>query len=100
MFNSLKCAIQLEEAGFTRKQAETHVQVMTDLMEGNFASKQDMTDIRQEMADMRFSTNARFDALEERMEHRFKEVEYRLTIKLGSIVSLAIGVAVTLSKLL
>ncbi len=80
MYNSLKHVKKLEEAGITREQAEAHVQIMTEIIETNLATKQDLKDLgsslRQEM----------------------KEMELRMTIKLGTIVSIAIGVTVALAK--
>jgi hypothetical protein len=78
MFNALRYTKKLEEVGFTREQAEAHIEIMTEVIETNLATKQDMKDLRVEMA----------------------QLENRLTIKLGTIVSLAIGIAVTLAKLI
>ena len=80
MFNSLKYAKQLEGVGLPREQAEAHVQIMTEIVETSLATKQDLKDLKTDL------------------ESRMIQLEYRLTIKLGTIVSLAIGIAVTLSK--
>jgi hypothetical protein len=45
MFDTLKYAIQLEEAGVTRKQAETHMRIMSEIVETNLATKQDLKDL-------------------------------------------------------
>lgn len=78
MFKALKYTRKLEEVGFTREQAETHVDIMTEIIETTLATKQDIKDLRVDMS----------------------QLEYRLTIKLGTIVSVAIGIAVALSNLL
>ena len=82
MLNSLKYAIKLEEVGFTRDQAQTQMLIMTEIIETNLATKQDMKDLRTEL------------------HHDMKQMEYRMTIKLGGIVSMAIGIAVALGKML
>ena len=81
MFNSLKHAKSLEEVGFTRQQAEVQVEMLTEFVTDNFATKQDLRDLRTELkSDMVL-------------------LENRLIIKLGTIVSVSLGVAVALARL-
>jgi hypothetical protein len=82
MFDSLRYAKQLEDAGFTRNQAETQIQIMTEIIYTTLATKQDLRDVRTEL------------------KSEIRESEYRLTIKLGTIVSIAIGAAVAIAKLI
>jgi hypothetical protein len=77
MFNSLKYAKQLEEAGVSRSQAEVHMQIMTEIMETSLATKQDILDVRRDI----------------------RELEYKLIIKVGMLVSVSMGVLVTVVKL-
>lgn len=77
MINALKYAKNLEEAGIPRKQAEAQVQMMMEIMEMSLATKQDIL----------------------MLEQKLIQSEQRMTIKLGTIVSLAIGIAVTLAKI-
>ena len=85
MFNSLKYAKTLEEVGFTRRQAEAHMEIMTEVIETGLAAKQDVKDLRVEF----------------KLVHaEIRASEYRQTIKLGTIVSVAIAVAVTLVKVI
>lgn len=73
MFNTLRYARKLEQAGLTREQAEAHIQVIAEILEEDVATKQDL-----------------------------KELEYRLVIKLsailGTIITLAIAVTTLLAK--
>lgn len=93
MFNSLKYAKQLEEVGVSREQAEVQIQIMTEIIETNLATKQDIADLRQiDIADVRRDIRE--------LDGKFIQLEQRLTIKLGAITSIAIGVAVTLLKLI
>ena len=75
MFNTLRYSKKLEDAGLPRAHAEAHVQILAEIVEVDVATKQDL-----------------------------KELESRLVIKLtailGSVVTIAIGVAVALSRLL
>jgi hypothetical protein len=88
MFNSLKYVKELEAAGTPPPQAEAYVKILSEMMESNLATKEDLSKL-----DVK---------LQHAMELLRKDVRYeiqKMTIKLGTIVSVAIGVAVTLSKL-
>ena len=75
MFNTLKYARKLEAVGLPRDQAEAHIQIIAEVIEGDVATKQDL-----------------------------KELEYRLIIKLsaivGTIVTLSIAITATIAKLI
>ena len=80
MFDTLKYSRTLEAVGVSRDQAEAHVKIIAEIVEGDLATKQDIE---------------RFDML--------IQLEYRLVIKLGAvvgaIVTLAIAITASLSKL-
>jgi hypothetical protein len=121
VFNSLKYAKLLEEAGVSRQQAETHMEIMTEILDANIATKQDIKDLQtatsQDIKDLQIATsqdikdlqsatsqdikNLRTEmiTLNHDLENRIIQSEYRMTVKLGTIVSIAIGVAVTLARL-
>ena len=67
--------------GVSRDQAEAHVKIIAEIVEGDLATKQDI----------------------ERLENKLLQLEYRLIIKLGAvvgaIVTLAIAVTAAISKL-
>jgi hypothetical protein len=151
MFNSLKYVKKLEEAGIPREQAETHIQIVTEIMETSLATKQDIKDLQaatkqdikdlriatqqdskdlrtatsQDIKDLQASTQQTFQEVHLKMDQGFQNLrlemqelrqemkydlslldqkiiqsEQRMTIKLGTIVSLAIGVAVALAKIM
>ena len=77
MFNTLKYARKLEEVGITREQAETHVQIIAEIVEGDLATKQDIKEIKDEM----------------------QMLEYRLMIKLSAVVVTAVTIATTVITL-
>ncbi len=121
MFNSLKYVKVLEDIGVPRNQAEAHIQIMTDIIETNLATKQDLKDLElathQDFKDLRIEmqqefksvrtemqqgfmgVRTEFQSLKTDLENKIAQSEYRMTIKLGTIVSIAVGVAVTLIKL-
>ena len=74
MINTLEYAKKLEAAGVNRKQAEAHIQIISNVVEVDMATKQDL-----------------------------REMEYRLTIRICTIMSgittTLIGLAVALIKM-
>lgn len=89
MNNTLKYIKILESAGVSREQAEAHVQLITEVTEGTLATKQDIINLETKM-----------NSSIERLEHKMLQAEYRLTIKLGTIVTVAIAAATAAMKLL
>ena len=61
---TLRYAKKLEEVGFTREQAEMSVSIISEVIETNLATREDMKDLR----------------------HDMRHLESRLTIKLGAMV--------------
>jgi hypothetical protein len=68
----------LKEHGFTEEQAKGVKKVIEDIDLDHFATKADIREIRNEI----------------------REVELRLTIKMGAMLAIAVGVLATLMKLL
>jgi BioD-like phosphotransacetylase family protein len=93
MYDSLKYAKKLEEAGVSREQAEVHIQIMTEIIETNLATKQDLKDLS---AELRYEIVSRFQAL----SAQIIQSEQKMTIRLGGIVSVAMGLMLALEKLL
>ena len=81
MFNTLQYAKKLEDVGFSRSQAEAQVLILTEIIEGDVATKQDIKDL----------------------EFKLLALEHRLVIKLsavmGSMITIGIGIAVAIAKL-
>ena len=80
MFNALKYTKRLEEVGLTREQAEAHVFIMTEIIETNLATKEDLKDLRTDL------------------HNQMLQLEYRMTIKLGTVVTIAIATMATVMK--
>lgn len=93
MFNSLKYAKQLETVGVSREQAETHLQILAEVMETNLATRENLKDLKIEL-------KQDLQLLRQEIKNDVVQSEQRMTIKLGTIVSVAIGVAVAITKLL
>lgn len=78
MFNSLKYAKILEDAGLPRNQAETHVEILGDVMQGEVATKEDIR----------------------RLESEMKSLEQRIVFKLGGLMAAFLATGLTAAKLL
>jgi outer membrane murein-binding lipoprotein Lpp len=115
VFNALRSREELEEAGFSHHQAEATVKVLIDMTNENFATKADVSAAVQTLnakIDLGVQTlNAKIDSsvqmldskiekLDTKIETGLREMEYKLTIKLGTLMTLAIGVTATVVKLL
>lgn len=71
---------KLEASGVPREQAELQVQIMADIVDKNYATKQDLKDLRIEL------------------KHDMLRLEDRLTIKLGSIMMIGLGALASIIK--
>ena len=72
VFDALRSVEELQESGIPENQAKAQVRVFQRIIESDLATKRDIKDLQQEM----------------------RELEYRLTIKLGVMVVAATGVII------
>lgn len=125
MFNTLHYAKMLEEVGFTREQSETSVKILVEIMEDKLASKQDLQDFRtaskqdlqdhriatkqdlkdlrvevkQEIQDLRVEVKQEIQDLRVDMKHSLAQLESKLTIRMGVMLTASIGVLAAIQKL-
>jgi Holliday junction resolvasome RuvABC endonuclease subunit len=100
MNNALKYVKILEGTGITREQAEAHVQIISDILEGDLATKQDLKNLEIKLDTSIDRLDKKIDSVAERVEHKILQSEYRSTIKLGSIVTVVIAAATAVIKFL
>lgn len=81
-FDTLKFAKRMAEAGFTKKQAEALAEEQSSLIENELATKKDLY------------------ALEANLKRDIRELEMRLTIRLGGMLVTGIAIVAALVKLL
>lgn len=81
-FDTLAYANKLKQAGVPNRQAEVQAEAMAELVEERSATKRDLSE------------------LEERIANRMNELEYRLTVRLGSMLVVAVSILAALVKLL
>jgi hypothetical protein len=73
---------KLKSVGFTEEQAEVFAEQQANLIEDKLATKNDLIE------------------LEANLRRDMKELEYRIIIKMGSLMAIQIGVIAALVKLL
>src|SRR5438105_1808214 len=96
MFNSLKYAKKLEEVGVSREQAEVHMQILSDIVEGNLATKEDIKDVLHVIHDQTTLLSNKID----KFDNKFIQLEQRMTIKIGTIVTIVIAAIAAVYQLL
>jgi hypothetical protein len=122
MNNALKYVKILEGTGITREQPEAHIQIISDILEGDLVTKQDLLNSEQNMKNAfeRFETSIntsiaqldskintsvsrldnKIDTAVTQLESKILQSEYRMTIKLGSIVTVAMAAMTAIIKFL
>jgi hypothetical protein len=106
-FDTLKFAKRLKEAGFTEQQAEALADAEAEFIEQNLATKRDIADIKRDIKELEVTLRTEIKQLEVKIEQirsdlvrDMKDLEYRMTIKLGTLMVVAVGAIATLVKLL
>jgi hypothetical protein len=82
VFDTLEYASRLKRAGFTEQQAEAQVQALAAIVNDNLATKQDLLAVKQEL------------------KQDLRDLEHRLTLRMGTMLSVAVGVVAAFVKLL
>jgi hypothetical protein len=104
VLDTLEYARRLEKAGVGREQAEAHAAIMSEMILVEVATKADIDDatvalgkeLRAEMGLMRAGLERRIDKLEEKVDR----IQDRLTIRMGGMIVVGIGIVTALQKLL
>jgi hypothetical protein len=100
VFNTLEYAGRLKRAGFTDQQAEAQVQALAAVVNDSLATKQDVILLKQDMVVLKQELKHDMTLLKQELRHDLRDVEHRLTLRLGAVVSVAVGVVAALVKLL
>ena len=98
MFNTLKYAHKMAEVGFSRLQAETSINILVDIMNDNLASKQDITDLKNELGNLRHELKAEQVNLKQEFKFELSHLESRMTIKLGTMMIALVAVVAGIQK--
>ena len=94
-FDTLRYANRLKAVGITEKQAEVFAETMAETIDNKLATKLDIKRVDERVVLLEERINRRF----ERTYSSMKELELRMTIKLGSIMIGSLGALIFLLKL-
>ena len=121
MQKALRYTQKLEESGLTRHQAETQIEILSEYVEDEVVTKQDLTlakeelrhemsclrsELKQDMSHLRAEvkqdiSNLRSELKSDiaKLRSEMEQLEYRLTIKLGAISTVSMGALAAFLKL-
>lgn len=91
-FDSLGFAQELKNVDVPSDQAEVLASLIRDHVVGNTVRKEDLSNTESRL-------NEKVDRVEERIKSELRQLDQRMTIKLGSMLVVAVGVVVAAQKL-
>ena len=91
-FDTLADARRLKQAGFSEEQAEVQAEALASVVSDTLATKQDLRELA-------LATKQDFHELALSTRHELREFEFRLTVRVGAMMSVAIGSVAALVKL-
>ena len=105
--DTLQVSKDLQAASFTPTQAEALAKLLRDRQEADLSQLATKTDLehlgaatKAELDQLRMATKADIEQLRAATKAELVQLEQRLTIKLGGMLALAVGVTTALVKLL
>jgi len=106
-FDTLRFANRLKNAGIPAVHAEAEADALSEVFETNLnelATKEDLhheiDGLRHEMKELETGLRHEISDLRKDMDAKFEKLELRMTIKLGSIVVVALGAFTVIFKFL
>jgi hypothetical protein len=91
-FDSLAFKRELTEVDFPSEQAEALAGLMRDQVLGNAATKDDLAHLEQRIKAELSTLDTKIARVEERLKAEIRQLGQSMTIKLGSIVIVGVGV--------
>ena len=92
-FDTLKFTQRLEQVGVGRDQAVAHAELARDMIIADSATKADLVG-------METALRSDLKALKAEIDGSLRELELRMTVKLGAIIAAAVAVIAALQKFL
>src|SRR6266700_1413969 len=92
-FDTLKLARALrDKAGFTQEHAEAAADAFAEVIAEQVATKQDIRDLGVEIDSLRTEMRNEFAAVRAEMAAGFRDIEQRITIRLGGMLVVLAGI--------
>lgn len=88
MITLMRYTKDLEESGFSKKQANIVLKVLDEIMIDNFCTKKDL-----ELTELRISSRI------DKLENQLCSVQDKIIIKLSAVMVVLFGIALTIFKL-
>jgi hypothetical protein len=85
LFDTHAAVQKLKSAGFTEQQAEAQVQVLSEIIESNLATKLDIAEVKRDIEALRLATKADIATLEERLTAKLYQALLVQTVTLAVI---------------
>ncbi|MCJ2096161.1 CCDC90 family protein [Methylobacterium sp. J-072] len=92
-FDTLKFTQRLEQVGVGREQAVAHAELARDMILADSATRADLQDVERAL-------RSDIKAIKTEIEGSLRELELRMTVKLGAIIAAAVAVIAALQKFL
>lgn len=86
-FDTLAYAKKLKAVGFTEQQAEVQAESMAEVIDSNLVTKADL-----------LATEERINQRIDKLTYALQELNYKTTIRLGSMLVVAVGVLAAIIK--
>jgi hypothetical protein len=103
IFDTLQYANKLKAVGVPEKQAEVQAEAMVELIEDKLATKKDLeqakSELKKDIEQVKSELKLDIEVSKNELKRDIKELELRMTIKLGSLMIAGMGVLVILMKL-
>ena len=91
-YNALKYTQRLEDAGFTREQAQETVKTVIETVDDNFATKFDLKETEYALKGDIQAVRTELKQEMQVLRHDMKQIENRLTIKMGAMMMAGIAI--------
>ena len=88
---AIKYSKQLVEAGLSQEQAEAHLEILEEILEEDVATKEDIRNLEKHLTD-------KIVSVEKSLRSEIQNLELKMTVKLGMIVTIAMGGIATFFK--
>jgi Tfp pilus assembly PilM family ATPase len=104
MFDTLTYVNKLKKAGLNQEiaevQAQAQAELLRELTENHFATKQDIKCLRDEIKSLENKLENKIVILQDKMENNITVLYNKLLIRMGSVTAIGIGLLATLITVL
>jgi uncharacterized protein YpuA (DUF1002 family) len=111
VLDTLRYVKKLEGVGYSNQQAEAQIEIMSEIVRVNLATREDLKDVRAEIKDVRIELKQELREtrlelrqellqMESRVNARIQKFKLQLILIMGSMLATSTGLTVALIQLL